>query len=60
MGNSPDWLKPRLRRVQRRGGSMMDREALAQVEQVIDDCNNRIGRQRETVASAFQEGRDPT
>jgi hypothetical protein len=37
---------------------MTDREALAQVERLIDDCKNRIGRQREVVASAFQEGHD--
>jgi hypothetical protein len=37
---------------------MTDREALAQVERLIADCENRIARQREVVASAFQEGRD--
>jgi hypothetical protein len=37
---------------------MPDRESLAQIERLIDDCKNRIGRQREVVASAFQEGHD--
>ena len=37
---------------------MTHREPLAQVERLIDNCKNRIARQREIVASAFQEGRD--
>jgi hypothetical protein len=36
---------------------MTDREALAQVERLIADCENRIARQREVIASAFQKGR---
>jgi hypothetical protein len=35
---------------------MKDREALAQVERLITDFENRIARQREVVASALQEG----
>ena len=37
---------------------MTHREALTQVERLIADCKTRIARQREVVASAFQEGRD--
>ena len=36
----------------------MHRQALAQVERLIVDCENRIARQREVVASAFQKGGD--
>jgi hypothetical protein len=37
---------------------MTDHEAMAQIERLIADCENRIARQREVVASAFQKGRD--
>jgi hypothetical protein len=36
--------------------AMTDREAFAQVERLIADFENRIARQREVVASAFQKG----
>ncbi len=37
---------------------MTDREAFAQVERLIADFENRIARQREVVASAFQKGHE--
>lgn len=38
--------------------SMKDTEALTQVERLITDFENRIARQREVVASAFQKGHE--
>ena len=37
---------------------MIDRDPLSQVDRLIADCKKRIARQREVVASAFQEGGD--
>ena len=37
---------------------MKDREALTQIERLITDFENRIARQREVVASAFQKGHE--
>jgi hypothetical protein len=36
---------------------MRDRD-LAQAEQLIAECKNRIARQREVIANAFQTGHD--
>lgn len=33
-------------------------EALAQIDRLIADCKKRIARQREVVATAFQNGQD--
>ena len=35
---------------------MMHREDLAQVDRLIAECKNRIARQREIVASAYENG----
>jgi hypothetical protein len=37
---------------------MTDREALAQVERLIDECKDHIGRQREVISRALQKGHD--
>jgi hypothetical protein len=37
--------------------AMRDRD-LAQAERLITECNNRIARQREVIANAFQIGHD--
>jgi hypothetical protein len=37
---------------------VIDRDPLSQVDRLIADCKKRIARQREVVASAFQEGGD--
>jgi hypothetical protein len=37
--------------------AMRDRD-LAQAEQLIAECKNRIARQREVIANAFQTGHD--
>ena len=37
---------------------MIDRDPLSQVDRLIADCKKRIARQREVVASGFQEGGD--
>jgi hypothetical protein len=37
---------------------MTDREALAQVDRLIDECKDHIVRQAEVVANALQKGRD--
>src|SRR5262249_8418633 len=42
----------------RRIGAVIDRDPLSQVDRLIADCKKRIARQREVVASAFQEGGD--
>ena len=35
---------------------MREREHLAQVDRFIAECKNRIARQRDVIASAFQKG----
>ena len=35
---------------------MREREHLAQVDRFIVECKNRIARQRDVIASAFQKG----
>jgi exonuclease VII small subunit len=37
---------------------MSEREHLAQAERLIAECKNRIARQREVIAKAFQKGHD--
>jgi hypothetical protein len=37
---------------------MSEREHLAQAERLIAECKNRIARQREIIAKAFQKGHD--
>ena len=37
---------------------MSETDHLSQAERLIAECKNRIARQREVVASAFQEGGD--
>ena len=37
---------------------MRDREPLAQADRHIAECKNRIVRQREVIANAFQRGHD--
>jgi hypothetical protein len=52
--------KPSLRgsAARRRGrlGAMMHREDLAHVDRLIAECKNRIARQREIIASAYESG----
>ena len=42
----------------RRSGAMRDHEPVAQADRHIAECNNRIARQREVIANAFQRGHD--
>ena len=37
---------------------MNEPEHLSQAEQLIAECKNRIARQREVIANAFQKGHD--
>jgi hypothetical protein len=37
---------------------MSEREHLAQAERLITECKNRIARQREVIANAFQKGHE--
>jgi hypothetical protein len=39
-------------------GAMRHSEQLAEAERRIAECKNRIARQREVIANAFQTGRD--
>ncbi len=63
-GRSRHWLKvknpnaPAVTGTPRRIGAVADRDPLSQVDRLIADCKKRIARQREVVASAFQEGGD--
>src|SRR5262249_43693066 len=62
-GRSPDWLKSKnpaceaVRREERgRLGSMTHRENLAEADRFIAGCKDRIARQREIIATAYENG----
>jgi hypothetical protein len=40
-------------------GAMSETDHLSQAERLIAECKNRIARQREVIANAFQKGHDP-